>query len=95
MFSRTIGGTVAVALFGALFNARVAAAAPGLPLEATMRPLEASLSQGDMQRLTSAVEHGLRGVLVVLACVCFASLVVAWGFPRGVVARTPVVPEPV
>src|SRR4029078_9470880 len=29
MFSRTIGGTIAVALLGTLFNSRVSAAAPG------------------------------------------------------------------
>ena len=87
MFSRTIGGTVAVALFGALFNARVARLAPGLPLEATVRPLEAQLSRTDLARLAEAVEHGLRGVLGVLAVVCVASLLVAWSFPRSVVAR--------
>lgn len=87
MFSRTIGGTVAVALLGALFNTRVAAAAPGLPLEATLQPLAAQLSPADMARLSAAVAHGLRGVLFLLALVCFAGLAVAWSFPRGPAER--------
>jgi hypothetical protein len=81
MFSRTIGGTIAVAMLGALFNARVSAAAPGLPLEATLRPAAAGLTAADSARLASAVAHGLSGVMAVLAVTCFVSMLVAWSFP--------------
>ncbi len=89
MFSRTIGGTIAVALLGTLFNARVSASAPGLPLEATLRPEAASLSAADAARLAGAVAHGLQGVMMVLAGVCFVSWIVAWSFPRGVRGEAP------
>jgi EmrB/QacA subfamily drug resistance transporter len=95
MFSRTIGGTIAVALLGTFFNARVAAWAPGLPLEATVRPEAAHLSAADSARLAGAVAHGLEGVMLVLAVFCFASLLVAWAFPAGAEGSPALEREPV
>jgi hypothetical protein len=71
-----------VALLGTLFNARVSAAAPGLPLEATLHP-GTGLPAADAARLAGAVAHGLEGVMAVLALTCCLSLLVAWSFPAG------------
>jgi EmrB/QacA subfamily drug resistance transporter len=90
MFSRTIGGTIAVALLGTLFNTRVSAAAPGLPLEAVLRPHAAGLSPADAARLSGAVAHGLSGVMAVLAVTCWVSLIVAWCFPANATGDEPV-----
>ncbi|HEX7182566.1 MAG TPA: MDR family MFS transporter [Thermoanaerobaculia bacterium] len=83
-FFRAIGGAVAVAALGALFSARLHAAAPDINPNIALDPaLREKASPATLADLSSALLHGLQGVYVVLAVLSAATLIVAWLFPGG------------
>jgi EmrB/QacA subfamily drug resistance transporter len=84
-FFRSIGGAVAVAALGALFNSRLERiAGPGANANAALEPaLRARLAPEALQALTTALLHGLQAVFIALAVLAVISLGVALLFPRG------------
>jgi EmrB/QacA subfamily drug resistance transporter len=84
-FFRTIGGAVAVAALGALFNARLAATVGGgLNPNAALDPaLRRRLDHATLARLTAGLLDGLHHVYLVVAVIAGASLLVALIFPKG------------
>jgi EmrB/QacA subfamily drug resistance transporter len=97
-FFRTIGGTVAVAAFGALLNARLegltggAGRPPGQTIDANaaLEPaLRARLPPAELRALTGALASGLQAVFVGMAAVAAAGLALALLFPAGLPRRRP------
>ncbi|MFP5287810.1 MAG: MFS transporter, partial [Thermoanaerobaculia bacterium] len=84
-FFRTMGGTLSVAIFGALLNARLAAAAgPGVTADSALDPaVRARLAPETLSRLTGALLEGLSAVFVGLVVLAVAGLAVSFFFPRG------------
>jgi fucose permease len=84
-FFRNIGGAVAVAALGALLNARLQTiAGPGADANAVLEPsLRAGIDPATLQRLTSAMLHGLQAVFIAFVVLAVVSLGVALIFPRG------------
>lgn len=88
-FFRSISGAVAVALFGALLNRRMAAALAGVPLaagdtEALLDPaLRAGLPEATTTALAGALRSGLLPIYTGLVVLAAALFVVALAFPRG------------
>jgi hypothetical protein len=83
-FFRTIGGAVGVAMLGGLFNARLAAGAPGANPNAALEPaLRARLAPTQLAHLSTAILHGLQAVYLVLAGVCAVTSAIAFLFPEG------------
>lgn len=88
-FFRTIGGAVAVAVFGLILNHRLAAATAGSALDVTSADtlldpaLRGTLSPGDLRALADALYHGLYPVFVGLALLAAVLLAAALAFPRG------------
>lgn len=84
-FFRTMGGAVAVAALGALFNARLhATVGPGTDANAALEPtLRQRLPAATLARLEAGMLDGLQHVYLVLAVVAAASLAIAFAFPRG------------
>jgi EmrB/QacA subfamily drug resistance transporter len=84
-FFRTMGGTLSVAVFGALLNARLAATAgPGVTADSALDPaVRAGLAPETLSRLTGALLEGLSAVFVGTALLALAGLAVSLFFPRG------------
>ena len=93
-FFRSIGGAVAVAALGAVFNARLAArmggnlsihsaSAANLANTALDPLLRSRLAPDALAHLSSAWLHALQGVYVALAVAGAAALAIAFTFPRG------------
>jgi EmrB/QacA subfamily drug resistance transporter len=84
-FFRTIGGAVAVAAFGALLNARMAASLGGDadPNVALDPSLAARMDPAALAQLREGLGHGLHAVYFGMAVIAAAGLVVALAFPRG------------
>ncbi len=84
-FFRNIGGALAVAILGALLNARLQAlAGPGADANAVLDPtLRASIAPATLHHLTEALRHGLQAVFIAMAVLAVAGFVVALLFPRG------------
>ncbi|MFL6195458.1 MAG: MDR family MFS transporter [Thermoanaerobaculia bacterium] len=84
-FFRNIGGAVAVAALGALFNARLhAVAGPGVDANAALEPaLRSRMDPAALRDLVSALLHGLQGVFVAIAVIAVAGFFIALLFPRG------------
>lgn len=84
-FFRTMGGTIAVAVFGAILNARLAASAGlGLDANSALDPaVRARLAPEILSRLTGALLEGLGAVFVGVAVLAAAGLAVSFFFPRG------------
>ena len=86
-FFRSIGGAVAVAALGALFNSRWTALAPGIDPNSALDPaLRAKADPTALAQLSAALLHGVQGVYVVLAVIGAACIAVAWMFPKGSVS---------
>jgi EmrB/QacA subfamily drug resistance transporter len=88
-FFRSIAGAVAVAVFGALLNRRMADALAGVPLapgdaDALLDPaLRASLPEATATALSEALRSGLVPVYAGLVVLAGVLLVAALAFPRG------------
>lgn len=88
-FFRSIAGAIAVALFGALLNRRMAAALAGVPLAAgdTEALLDPALREGlagtTAAALSEALRSGLLPIFAGLVLLAAALFVVALAFPRG------------
>jgi EmrB/QacA subfamily drug resistance transporter len=84
-FFRTIGGSVAVAGFGALLNARLASRiGEGLNANAALDPqLRSSLSAPQLEGLTSGLANGLHAVFIACTALALVGLIVALCFPHG------------
>ena len=98
-FFRSIGGAIAVAALGAVFNARLAARMGGGSLHSpsaenlahqaqqaniALDPvLRSQLAPDALARLSAAWLHALQGVYLALAVSGAAALAVAFAFPRG------------
>lgn len=84
-FFRTMGGTIAVAVFGAILNARLAATAgPGVDANSALDPaVRARLAPETLSRLTGALLEGLGAVFVGVAVLAAAGLAASLFFPRG------------
>lgn len=88
-FFRTIGGAVAVAVFGALLNARLAPVlGDAASLDAVLDPdRRAALPPDTLRALTDALGAGLHTVFVGFAIVGALGLLIALLFPRGAAAE--------
>ncbi|MBX6363117.1 MAG: MFS transporter [Gemmatimonadetes bacterium] len=95
-FFRTIGGAIAVAVFGAVLNRALAPVLrEGVNVDAALQPAQrALLAPGTRQALTAALDGGLDAIFVAFAGVAVIGLVIAWLFPRGS-AREQAFQEPV
>lgn len=88
-FFRSIAGAIAVALFGALLNRRMAAALADVPMapgdtEALLDPaLRAGLPEGTATALSEALRSGLLPIYAGLIVLAVALFLVALAFPRG------------
>ena len=84
-FFRTIGGAVAVAAFGALLNARLAATTGGRvsPNAALDPALRETLSPADLDTLVTGLGSSLHAVNLGFAGVALVGLLVALLFPAG------------
>ncbi|HEX9108372.1 MAG TPA: MDR family MFS transporter [Longimicrobiales bacterium] len=84
-FFRTIGGAVAVALFGALLNQALAPVlGPGLNANAALEPAQrARLAPGQLRALVGALDTGLHRIFIGFLVIALAGLVASWFFPRG------------
>ena len=89
-FFRSIGGAVAVAALGALFNARLAATGAfsgGVDPNAVLEPaLRAALTPERVTALQAALLYGLQGVYGGVVAIAAVALGVALLVPRGRVA---------
>jgi EmrB/QacA subfamily drug resistance transporter len=87
-FFRTIGGSIAVAALGALFNVRLHAMDPRLDANAALSPeLRAKVDPATLAHLSSTLLYGLQGVFLVTALLAAMTLAVAWAFPKGMAAE--------
>jgi EmrB/QacA subfamily drug resistance transporter len=84
-FFRNIGGALAVAALGALFNARLHSfAGPGVDANAALEPaLRSRMNPAALGDLVAALLHGLQGVFVAVAGIALAGFLIALLFPRG------------
>jgi MFS family permease len=84
-FFRTIGGAIAVAVFGAMLNHALAPVLRlGVNVDAALQPAQrARLSPTTLHAFTAALNSGLHAVFIGFAAVAAFGLVVAWLFPRG------------
>jgi EmrB/QacA subfamily drug resistance transporter len=84
-FFRSIGGAIAVAALGGLFNSRVqAAAGAGVETDSLLEPaLRARLAPDLLSQLVSALLAGIQSVFIALAVLAVAGLVVSLFVPRG------------
>ncbi|HSF38793.1 MAG TPA: MDR family MFS transporter [Thermoanaerobaculia bacterium] len=84
-FFRSIGGALAVAALGGLFNSRVqAAAGAGAETDSLLDPaLRARLAPDLLSQLVSALLAGIQSVFIALAVLAVAGLVVSLFMPRG------------
>lgn len=82
-FFRSIGGAVAVAALGALFNARRAGGGDLDPNAAFDPSLRATLAPDQLHALESSLRRGLEGVFLALLLVAAAGVAVAFLFPPG------------
>jgi hypothetical protein len=86
MFMRMIGSAVGAALFGAIVNFGVQQRLPGAG-DAVNQLLQTASRQGlggaELARLPEAVGLSLHGACLVAALIAILTLVVAFGFPRG------------
>lgn len=88
-FFRSIAGAIAVALFGALLNRRMATELAGVPLapgdaDALLDPaLREGLPEATAAALSEALRSGLVPVYAGLAVVAAALFLLALAFPRG------------
>ncbi len=94
-FFRTIGGTIAVAALGALFNARLrlllgGAAGHTVDPNAALDPsLRAHIPARELAPLLAAMASGLQAVFVAMALAAAAALGVALLFPAGLPRQPP------
>lgn len=84
-FFRSIGGALAVAALGGLFNSRVqAAAGAGAETDSLLDPaLRARLAPDLLSQLVSALLAGIQSVFIALAVLAVAGLAVSLFMPRG------------
>ncbi|HSF44159.1 MAG TPA: MDR family MFS transporter [Thermoanaerobaculia bacterium] len=84
-FFRSIGGALAVAALGGLFNSRVqAAAGAGVETDSLLDPaLRARLAPDLLSQLVSALLAGIQSVFIALAVLAVAGLAVSLFMPRG------------
>ncbi len=84
-FFRTIGGAIAVAIFGAMLNAALAPVlGPGVNANAALEPAQrARLAPGQLRLLVGALDTGLHRIFVGFVVIAAAGLVASWFFPRG------------
>lgn len=83
-FFRTIGGAIAVAAFGALLNARLAATAGGLDVNLALDPaLRGRVPAESLATLRTGLGDGLQAVYVAMAAIALLGLAAALAFPRG------------
>jgi len=84
-FFRTIGGTLAIALLGAVMNARLRAALgtgadPNAALDTASRAL---LAPAELERLVVGLASSLQLVYAALVVIALAGLVISFYFPKG------------
>jgi hypothetical protein len=84
-FFRTIGGTVAIAVLGAVLNSRLtlllgagANTNAALDLETRSR-----LSPAELEQLVTSLAAGLKSVYIAFIFIAAAAVVVSLYFPRG------------
>ncbi len=84
-FFRTIGGAIAVAMFGAMLNAALAPVlGPGVNANAALEPAQrAHLARGQLHLLVTALDTGLGRIFVGFVVIALAGLVASWFFPGG------------
>jgi hypothetical protein len=85
-FFRTIGGALAVAVFGAILNARMhaflgRAVNPNAALDPQLR---AQMSANELARMTSGLSAGLHAVFLACGLLSILGLVITLFFPAGV-----------
>ncbi len=100
-FFRTIGGALAVAMFGALLNAQMRSTlGHAMNANAALDPrLRATLSPAELSGLTNGLASGLHAVFLACGVLAILGLIITFFFPRGSTAdhahqETPV-PKPV
>ena len=96
MFSRSIGGTLAVGVLGAVLGAALAASgAPPGAVDRLLGPERAFLPPGLVRSLSGALQGGMEGIFGAVAVIAFAGLAVSFLFPairiapRATTADTP------
>ena len=95
-FFRTIGGAVAVAVFGAVLNERLAANGVAAIAQSALDPeRRAALSAGDVARASAGLADGLHLIYLALAAITVAGVVVALRFPAGRAEALAHRPDPV
>ncbi len=84
-FFRTIGGAIAVAVFGAMLNGALAPAlAPGLDANAVLEPARrAHMVAGELHALVAALDTGLHRIFLGFVVIAAGGLVASWFFPAG------------
>jgi EmrB/QacA subfamily drug resistance transporter len=84
-FFRTIGGTLAIAVLGAVLNARLASLmGAGANANAALDgALRSRLSADELARIVSALGSGLQTVYGIFVAMAGAGLIIALFFPRG------------
>jgi MFS family permease len=88
-FFRTIGGAVAVAVFGAILNAQMHSSfGRAVNANAALDPqLRATLSPGQLASLTSGLASGLHAVFLACGVLSICGLVITFFFPAGSTAQ--------
>ncbi len=84
-FFRTIGGAIAVAVFGAMLNQALGPVlGPSGDVDAALEPaMRARMGAAALARLVSGLDTGLHRIFVGFAIVALAGLVRSWFFPAG------------
>ena len=84
-FFRTIGGAIAVAVFGAMLNRTLAPVlGPGGNVDAALEPAQRHLMDpAALAHLLSGLERGLHQIFLGFALIALIGLVLSWFFPAG------------
>ena len=87
-FFRTIGGAVAVAVFGAMLNGALAPVlGPGSDVNQALDPVRrARMGAGELARLVEGLNTGLHEIFIGLVVIAAIGLAVSWLFPYGAAA---------
>ena len=87
-FFRTIGGAVAVAVFGAMLNGALAPVlGPGSDVNQALDPVRrARMGAGELARLVEGLNTGLHEIFIGLVVIAAIGLAVSWLFPAGAAA---------
>jgi MFS family permease len=84
-FFRTIGGAIAVAIFGAMLNAALGPVIrPGMDANSALEPARrARLDPAQLRALVGGLDQGLHRIFVGFVVVAALGLVISLYFPRG------------